>query len=258
MLHELFTNLGYNLNTDLDSYTYKHPVQTMISLKDDAGNEIPAETILKGCEKGVRYSVRVGAGRGLFSKKYSYDDLINDHQVLEDFMSVMGDTSDRNSFVNRDENYILNLVKNLKDYTDISIVYYDKALDKQLEADRRKRHDEIIEELKAAPQKKVKGLQEEASTLEKNTQSYNQRVEETSDYPDNAKIAVAGGLTIRYGGTASCVFGGTKNIVRNNTRSSHFLNYFRIEESVREEWTSMTSDMCSVRTQIQGQWKTEL
>lgn len=234
VLHELFTNLGYNLNTDLDSYTYKHPVQTMIPLKDDAGNEIPAETILKGCEKGVRYSVRVGAGRGLFSKKYSYDDLINDHQVLEDFMSVMGDTSDRNSFVNRDENYILNLVKSLKDYTDISIVYYDKALDKQLEADRRKRHDEIIEELKAAPQKKVKGLQEEVSTLEKNTQSYNQRVEETSDYPDNAKIAVAGGLTIRYGGTASCVFGGTKNIVRNNTRSSHFLNYFRIEESVRE------------------------
>ncbi|MBQ6752889.1 MAG: UDP-N-acetylmuramoyl-L-alanyl-D-glutamate--2,6-diaminopimelate ligase [Clostridia bacterium] len=232
--HNLFTKIGYELNTDLDSYTYKHPVQTMIPLKDEDGKLIPAETILKGCEKGVRYSVRVGASRGLFARRYTLEDIKKDPQILEDFMSVMGDTSDRNSFVNRDENYIRNLVETLSDYTDISLVYYDKADDKQLEEERLLRREEALKELVNAPEKKVRGLREEIDIIEKNSASYKQRLEETSDYPHNAKIAVAGGLTIRYGGTASCVFGGTLDLVRNNTRSSHFLNYFRIKESVAE------------------------
>ena len=233
--HKLFTSLGYALNTDVDSYTYKHPVQTMIPLKDESGKEIPAETILKGCEKGVRYSVRVGTSRGLYAKRYTAEDIENDLQILADFMSVMGDTSDRNAFVNRDEDYIENLIKHLPEYTDISLVYYDKALDKQLEEERLKRKEEAIKELVNAPQKKVRGLQDEIETIEKNTKGFLQRMEETADYPHNAKIAVAGGLTIRYGGTASCVFGGTRDLVRNNTRSSHFLNYERIRESVAEE-----------------------
>ncbi|MBO4445869.1 MAG: UDP-N-acetylmuramoyl-L-alanyl-D-glutamate--2,6-diaminopimelate ligase [Clostridia bacterium] len=232
--HRLLTSLGYELNTDIDSYTYKHPVQTMIPLKDEDGKEIPAETILKGCEKGVRYSVRVGNSRGLVAKRYTYEDMKKDPKILEDFMSVMGDTSDRNSFVNRDENYIENLIKNLADYTDISLIYYDKAKDKQLEEERILRRDEVIKELGTAPEKKLRGLHDELETIEKNSASYHQRLEETSDYPHDAKIAVAGGLTIRYGGTASCVFGGTRDLVRNNTRSSHFLNYERIKESVAE------------------------
>ena len=31
----------------------------------------------------------------------------------------------------------------------------------------------------------------------------------------------------------SCLFGGTRNVIRNNTRSSHYLNYLRLEESIR-------------------------
>ena len=30
----------------------------------------------------------------------------------------------------------------------------------------------------------------------------------------------------------SCLFGGTKNVIRNNTRSSHYLNYLRLCESI--------------------------
>jgi hypothetical protein len=30
----------------------------------------------------------------------------------------------------------------------------------------------------------------------------------------------------------SCLFGGTRNVIRNNTRSSHYLNYLRLCESV--------------------------
>ena len=232
--HNNFTKLGYKLNTDLDSYTYKHPVQTMIPLKDEAGNELMAEQILKGCEKGVRYSVRVGVSRGLYSKRYRYEDIKKDPKIIEDFMSVMGDTSDRNSFVNRGPEYIDTLVKNLDAYTDISIVYYDKEYDRRLEEERQARKLEALKELTVAPQKKIHALEEEIDTIDKNTKNFEARMEETSDYPGDAKIAVAGGLTIRYGGVASCVFGGTRDIVRNNTRSSHFLNYFRIRESCEE------------------------
>ena len=234
-LHNVFTGLGYKLNTDLDSYTYKHPVQTMIPLKDDAGNELEAEKILKGCEKGVRYSVRVGVSRGLYSKRYRYEDMKKDPKIIEEFMSVMGDTSDRNSFVNRGPEYIETLVKNLDEYTDISIVYYDKEFDRTLENERQERKIELLKELTTAPQKKIHGIQDEIDNIDKNTKNFEARMEETSAYPGDAKIAVAGGLTIRYGGIASCVFGGTRDIVRNNTRSSHFLNYFRIRESCEEE-----------------------
>ena len=43
---------------------------------------------------------------------------------------------------------------------------------------------------------------------------------------------MAGGLSIYYGGMGSCLFGGTKNVIRNETRSSHYLNYLRLCESI--------------------------
>ncbi len=86
--------------------------------------------------------------------------------------------------------------------------------------------------LETAPQKKIKGLKNDIDVIDKNTKSYNERMEETKDYPEDARIPVAGGLTIRYGGFANCVFGGTRNIVRNNTRSSHYMNYLRLLRSI--------------------------
>ena len=233
-VHRLLTSIGYELNTDLDSYTYKHPVQTMIPLKDEDGNMIPAGKILKKCEKGVRYSVRVGLNRGLVAKRYTWEDIQNDPSVMADFMAVMGDTSDRNDFLHRDSSYIEHMTEVLKDYTDITLVYYDKALDRKLEEERLAERAEKEEKLKTAPQKKIKGLQNDMEVIDNNTKNYEQRVEETSSYPADARIVVAGGLTIRYGGFASCVFGGTRNIVRNNTRSSHYLNYLRLCESSDE------------------------
>ena len=233
-VHKILTDIGYQLNTDLDSYTYKHPVQTMIPLRDEEGNLIPADKILKHCEKGVRYSVRVGTGRGLVSSRYTWEDVEKDPSIMEDFLSVMDDTSDRNSFVHRDNTYVSLLMKTLKDYTDISLVHYDKALDTKLEQERQAQKQALIQKLETAPQKKIKGIMNDIEVIDNNTKSYEQRMEETAEYPADAKIVVAGGLTIRYGGYASCVFGGTKNIVRNNTRSSHYLNYLRICESINE------------------------
>lgn len=233
-VHKLLTDIGYELNTDLDSYTYKHPVQTMIPLRDEEGNLIPADKLLKSCEKGVRYSVRVGTGRGLVAERHTWEDVKEDPRILEDFLSVMDDTGDRNSFVHRDENYIALLAETLKDYTDISLVYYDKAEDRKMEAERLAKKEELQKKLEIAPEKKIKGIKADIEVIESNTKNFEERMEETKDYPEDARIIVAGGLTIRYGGYASCVFGGTKNIVRNQTRSSHYLNYLRLCESVDE------------------------
>ncbi len=230
--HRLLTSLGWQLNADLPSYTYKHPVQTLIPLRDENGELIPGKQLLKKCEKGVRYSVRVGENRGLCCETYSYEDFMADPSLLDAFVSVMDDTSERNEFVHRDNDYLKLLFGTLKDYTDVMIVYYDKAKDTALQNARLAERAQKEEALKTAPQKKIKGLTNDIDVIDKNTKSYEERMEETKDYPADARIPVAGGLTIRYGGFANCVFGGTRNIVRNNTRSSHYMNYLRLLRSI--------------------------
>lgn len=232
--HKLLTGCGYKLNKNIETYTYKHPVQVMINLLDDNGNKLSGEEILKRCEKGVRYSVRIGPKRGLVAERYTYDDIKNNPLIMQDFMSVMDETSDRNNFVDRESDYLMNLIETFKDETDITLVYYDKELDEQLENDRQKKKKELLLKLETAPQKKIKSIKNDIEVIDKNTVSYTQRVSETAEYPPNAKIPVAGGLTLRFCGVGSCLFGGTKNIIRNNTRSSHFLNYLRICESIEE------------------------
>lgn len=230
--HKLLTECGYRLNPDIDKYTYKHPVQTYIHLRDGEGNIIPSDKILRGCEKGVRYSVRIGLQRGLEAETFFYDEVESNPQIMNDFMSVMHDTSGRNDFVERDGDYCKNLMRVFKDCSDITMVYYNKKKDRELEAERQKKKAECIKALETAPQKKIKGLQNEIEAVDSNTKNFEIRMKETADYPDDAKIPVAGGFTLRYAGTASCLFGGTRNIIRNNTRSSHYLNYLRICRSI--------------------------
>ncbi len=230
--HKLLTSIGYKLNADLPSYTYKHPVQTLIPLRDENGELQTGKQLLKNCEKGVRYSVRVGESRGLTCETYSFEDIEKDPTLLDAFVSVMDDTSERNDFVHRDNEYLKLLFGTLKDYTDIMIVYYDKAKDTALQNARLEERAKKVAALETAPQKKIKGLTNDIDVIDKNTKSYQERMDETKDYPEDARIPVAGGLTIRYGGFANCVFGGTRNIVRNNTRSSHYMNYLRLLRSI--------------------------
>lgn len=152
--HKLLTNCGYRLNPKIETYTYKHPVQTYIPLRDDEGKLIPSDKILRGCEKGVRYSVRIGTQRGLDSATFFYDDVEKNPQILDDFMSVMHDTSGRNDFVERDADYCKNLMRVFKDESDITIVYYDKAKDTALQNERLTKREELVKALETAPQKK--------------------------------------------------------------------------------------------------------
>ena len=91
-------------------------------------------------------------------------------------MEVMGDTSDRNSFLNRDSDYCMNLIKNLKDHTDITVVYYDKELDRKLENERQAKRVELEAALETAPEKKIRGIKNDIEAIDNNTKSYNQRM----------------------------------------------------------------------------------
>lgn len=230
--HKLFTENGFELNKIIDSYTYKHPVQTYIHLSDNEGKQIPADKILKECEKGVRYSVRIGTTRGLESRTYTYEDVEKNPAIMDEFMSVMDDTSNRNEFVQRNGDYLTHLMKTFADCCDITMVYYNKKTDNDLEKERQNKKAELLTALETAPEKKIKGIKNDIEAIDNNTKAFNTRMEETKDYPDDALIPVAGGFTLRYAGVASCLFGGTKNIIRNNTRSSHYLNYLRICRSI--------------------------
>ena len=49
---------------------------------------------------------------------------------------------------------------------------------------------------------------------------------------DEDVICVSGGMTLHYNGMSSCLFGGSKNLLRNNLRASHFFNFRRICHSI--------------------------
>lgn len=194
--HKLLTECGYSLNPKIETYTYKHPVQTYIPLRDDEGNIIPSDKILKNCEKGVRYSVRIGTTRGLESKLYTFEDVKNNPEIMDEFMSVMQDTSNRNDFVSRDGDYCKNLMEKFSDSSDIIIVYYNKKKDRDLENERQAKKQELLTALETAPEKKIKGIKGDIEAIDSNTKNFEVRMEETKDYPDDAIIPVAGGFTL--------------------------------------------------------------
>ena len=68
--------------------------------------------------------------------------------------------------------------------------------------------------------------------MDKQTEHFEKRMAEAEEFTKENRICLAGGLSIYYSGMGSCLFGGTRNVIRNNTRSSHYLNYLRLCESV--------------------------
>ena len=137
--HRLFTENGFTLNTDASKCLYKSPVQLITRLTDSEGRAYTADKLLKTFEKGVRYSVRVGEGRGLTEKIYTIDDINKDSSVMEDFLAVMRDTSERSDFVERVGDYCKRLMEVFgKDGLDMMLIYYDKKKDIALQNEKLK------------------------------------------------------------------------------------------------------------------------
>ncbi len=78
-------------------------------------------------------------------------------------------------------------------------------------------------------------MKNENETLQQQSANYKIRLEQAAAFSDQERFVVAGGLTIRYGGVASCLFGGSVNVLRNETRPSHFVNYLRLCRSLETD-----------------------
>ncbi|MBQ7596434.1 MAG: hypothetical protein IJU45_07210, partial [Clostridia bacterium] len=81
----------------------------------------------------------------------------------------------------------------------------------------------------------INRLKNENDTILQQSSNYKIRLEKAAEFSDKDRFVVAGGLTIRYGGVASCLFGGSINVLRNETRPSHFVNYLRLCQSLEAE-----------------------
>ncbi len=231
-VHKTFIDAGYELNHDAARYIYKAPIQYMINLRKENGEIFTAKELLKKCEKGVRYSVRVGESRGLVSRCVTIADVEKDPSLLEDFATVMRSTSERDSFIEKNTEYIKKLMTVFHDCMDLTLVYYDKNADKKFEDDRQKQLAQNLEKMETAKESVKNRLTNENETILQQSKNYHLRKEIADGFSDKDSFVVAGGLTIRYGGVASCLFGGSIDILRNETRPSHFVNYLRLCQSI--------------------------
>ena len=229
--HKRLLQAGFRLNPDAAHCLYKAPVQLMLPLKNPDGSEKTPEALLKGFEKGVRYSVRIGESRGLTEEIYTIGEIEKDPDIMRDFAAVMRDTSDRNDFVERDTEYDKRLLRVFGDGMDVMLIYSDKEKDAALQAERLKRREALEAALPTAPEKKLRGIREEIESIDKQTGHYEERVRETAELP-GGRICVAGGMTVHYNGMSSCLFGGARNLLRNNLRASHYFNFRRICRSI--------------------------
>lgn len=231
-VHKNLLQAGFELQPDASACIYKAPWQLMTALRDENGTPYTEAQMLKKLDKGVRYSVRIGEQRGLCWQSFGAEEAKANPRILEDFADIMRDTGERNDFLERNEDYVLRLMQVFgKEEMELTLVYYDKDKDTQLQNDRLARKEKLLKDLETAPEKKIRGIQEEIDSIDKQTGHYEERQKETAACTDT-KIAVAGGLTVRYNGLSSCLFGGAKNLLRNNFRSSHYLNYIRLCKSM--------------------------
>ncbi len=231
-IHNKLLQAGFRLQPDAAACIYKAPWQLMTALRDENGNPYTEAQISKKLDKGVRYSVRIGEQRGLCWQSYGAEEAKENPQILTDFADIMRDTGERNDFLERNEDYVLRLMQVFgKEEMELTLVYYDKNKDEQLQNERLAKKEKLLQDLETAPEKKIRGIREEIESIDKQTGHYEERRKETADIASD-RIAVAGGLTVHYNGLSSCLFGGAKNLLRNNFRSSHYLNYIRLCKSM--------------------------
>lgn len=226
---------GFIYNEKRDEYTYQPPLTIGLSLKDAQGNLVSKEALLKKFDKGIRYSVRVGEQRGLVAESYTYDDISNNMHLYDDFLSVMNDTSERVGFVTRPHDYYLEFMQQLAKWTTIDLIYYDRKKDENNYIESQQRLLELNSKLeKETNEKTITKYKTEITSVEKAIESYQQRIDELAKNEiDAERICVACGVTIRFNDEACCLFGGTRNILRNAVRSSHYLNFLRIDQSIK-------------------------
>ncbi len=204
----VFADAGFKIDGVKDFYTVQ-PSTTVNIFLSDGEERFSEEKIMKKCEKGVRHGVRIGRECGIKGEEYTIEDIDNDPKIADEFFSIMTETSDRVSFIQRDKSYYVNMLRSLGKYGVMDLLYYDiKGERARAEAGNmpdkdRERFDSAMKELEAA------GIS-----------------------ADVEKIYVACGMTSYFGKTSICLYGGTRNVLRNTFRPTHLLNWIRICRSL--------------------------
>lgn len=225
-------NAGYVYNTNRNNFTYEPPIDCRISLIKENGERYTEKEMMKRYDKQARYDMKVSSQRALSSVHYTYQDLVDDPQLYEDFVSVMNDTSKRIGFVTRPHDYYLHFMKELAPWAVMNLVYYDFSEDQKSYEEKEKRLSELKQN--GNTPKNANRIKEEINSLEAWIRAYKQR-EEVMLSENQQKICAAGGITIRFGKIANNIFAGTLNLLRNNLRASYYLNQIQNEESIASQ-----------------------
>lgn len=229
---------GFVLNDDKDFYIVQPALTINAPLKG-----YTSDAFLKKCEKGVRHGLKAAADGFLFHETYDNITLPEHPEKLDEFFSVMTETSDRTMFIQRDKNYYKTIITALNGKAVMDFVYCDQKL--------RREHCDKLREEKAALLPRLSELEsaepknkKEIAAVKKQldaidtTLSRNEKADKElrekygDDIPE--KLCLAVGITSRFGKTAICLYGGTRNVLRNTLRPTHYLNWVRICKSIDE------------------------
>ena len=204
----VFADAGFKVDGVKDFYTVQ-PSTTINVLLTDGEKRFTEEELLKKCEKGVRHGVRIGRDCGVKCEEYTIEDIDRDPSIADEFFSIMTETSDRVSFIQRDKSYYVNMLRSLGRYGVMDLLYYD---------------------IKGEKARAQSGIMEE-----KDLERFNSAMKELESAgvsPETEKIYIACGLTSYFGKTSICLYGGTRNVLRNTFRPTHLLNWVRICRSI--------------------------
>ena len=204
----VFSEAGFKVDGVENFYTVQ-PSTTINVLLTENGERISEEKLLKKCEKGVRHGVKLGRDGGIKCESYTIEDLDKNPEIADEFFSVMTETSDRVSFIQRDKSYYVNMLRSLGKYGVMDMLYYDI--------------------------KGEKARAESGNMTEKELERFNSAMKELESSgisADTEKVYVACGLTSYFGKASICLYGGTRNVLRNTFRPTHLLNWTRICRSM--------------------------
>jgi lipid II:glycine glycyltransferase (peptidoglycan interpeptide bridge formation enzyme) len=223
-----FSSAGFVHNEDKDDYVIQPYATLLLPLVGENGERYTPETLLKSFDKGVRYSVRVGEQRGLVLEKYSGDEVTD--ETAERFFSVMNETADRVEFFTPDAGFYKSFADIFGSRAVIYLVSYDKQKDANENNARLARISEIESTFDTLRPNRVPAAKAELEKLRGACGAYEERVRESEPLGEVSYLAC--GLSVCFGKTSTCVFGGTKNILRNALRCSHFVNFQRVCDSI--------------------------
>jgi len=227
---------GFVRNRDKSFYVVQPAVTILTPLKGET-----EESLLKKCEKGVRHGLKAAEDGLLYGESYDYRTLEEHPEKLDEFFEVMTETSDRTDFIQRDKSYYKNMVLSLREHGVMDLVYCDQKkrgeycsrLKTDLED--RKTALEALENAEKKNKKEISAVKKELESIQ-NILTRNEKVDKELQerYGDAVpeKLCVAVAITSRFGKTAICLYGGTRNLLRNTLRPTHYLNWLRIRKSL--------------------------